>query len=96
MFLECQYNGKELYSNKWDLCTVEEGTGDQVIFCPIAPGKHKFVKDLDIPNYLPKVSRFDMLIIALLVLDWDGIIIINGELRPWDTLTSFKILVIVI
>ena len=55
MYIACQYNGKDLYSNHWELCTVEEGMPDRVIYCPIAPGKHKFVKDLDIPNYLPKV-----------------------------------------
>ena len=56
MYIECAYNGKELYTNHWDLCTVEEGMDDQIIYCPIAEGKHKFVKDLKIPNYLPKVG----------------------------------------
>ena len=57
MYIECSYNGKELYKNHWELCTVEEGMDDRIIFCPIAAGKHKFVKDLKIPNYLPKVSH---------------------------------------
>ena len=57
MYIECSYNGKELYSNHWDLCTVEEGMDDRIIFCPITQGKKKFVKDLKIPNYLPKVRN---------------------------------------
>lgn len=56
MYLTCQYNGNDLYSNHWELCTVEEGTGDQVIHCPLRKGKRKFVKTLKIPNYLPKVG----------------------------------------
>ena len=55
MYLTCQYNGNELYSNSWDLCTVEDGEPDRVIFCPIKAGRRKFVKPLKIPNYLPKV-----------------------------------------
>ncbi|ELU11386.1 hypothetical protein CAPTEDRAFT_221728 [Capitella teleta] len=54
MYIECSYNGKELYSNHWDLCTVEEGMDDRIIFCPIGVGKQKFVKNLEIPSYLPK------------------------------------------
>lgn len=54
MFLKCQYNGNDLYSNQWDLCTVEEGTDDRIIYCPVRPGRRKFVKNLKIPNYLPK------------------------------------------
>lgn len=56
MFLKCQYNGNDLYSNQWDLCTVEEGTDDRIIYCPVRPGRRKFVKNLKIPNYLPKVT----------------------------------------
>jgi len=55
MYLTCQYNGNDLYSNHWDLCTVEEGQDDRVINCPIRVGRRKFVKELKIPNYLPKV-----------------------------------------
>lgn len=54
MYLTCQYNGRDLYSNHWDLCTVEDGADDRVINCPIRVGKRKFVKELKIPNYLPK------------------------------------------
>jgi len=56
MHLRCQYNGRDLYSNHWDLCTVEDGQQDRVIRCPIRVGPRKFVKELKIPNYLPKVK----------------------------------------
>ena len=58
MHLTCQYNGNDLYSNHWDLCTVEDGLDDRVINCPIRVGRRKFVKELKIPNYLPKVQTF--------------------------------------
>jgi hypothetical protein len=54
MYITCQYNGNDLYSNHWDLCTVEEDMDDRIIFCPIRAGRKKFVKELKIPNYLPK------------------------------------------
>jgi len=56
MYLTCQYNGRDLYSNHWDLCTVEDGQEERVINCPIRVGRRKFVKELKIPNYLPKVN----------------------------------------
>jgi len=58
MYLTCQYNGNDLYSNQWDLCAVEDGLEDRVINCPIRVGRRKFVKVLKIPNYLPKVQTF--------------------------------------
>ena len=60
MYLTCQYNGNDLYSNHWDLCTVEEGLDDRVINCPIRAGRRKFVKELKIPNYLPKVITVEL------------------------------------
>ena len=62
MYIEVQYNGKDLYSNHWELCTVEEGMEDRIIFCPIPVGKKNFVKDLPIPSYLPKVNQYCILI----------------------------------
>ena len=56
MYVEAKYNDKDLYSSKWDLCTVEEGTGSQVLFCPLAVGKHFLVKEMEIPRFLPKVG----------------------------------------
>jgi len=58
MYLTCQYNGNDLYSSHWDLCTIEDGLEDRVINCPIRIGRRKFVKELKIPNYLPKVQTF--------------------------------------
>ena len=55
IFIKSSYNGRDLYHNQWDLCTVEEDMDDQVIECPLKPGAHNFVKDIKIPNYLPKV-----------------------------------------
>lgn len=56
MYIECQYNGRDLYSNHWDICTVEEGDEEQVIVCPVAPGKKRMIKNRPIPSYLPKVG----------------------------------------
>ena len=57
MYLACQYNGNDLYSNHWDLCAIEDDDAeDRVINCPIRAGRRKFVKELKIPNYLPKVD----------------------------------------
>ena len=67
MYLECQYNGKDLYANHWDLCTVEDDMDPpRIIYCPIAPGKKKLVRDLSIYSYLPKVhSNFESSLISL-------------------------------
>lgn len=54
MSIEVTYNGKDLYSNKWDLCTIDEDEPERIIFCPIKSGERKYIKDLKIPNYLPK------------------------------------------
>ena len=57
MYVECQYNGQELYNSHWDLRISEEGTGSQVFFFPLPAGKLTVVKDMDIPYYLPKVEH---------------------------------------
>lgn len=49
------YNGKVLYDNGLDLCTVEEGDEEQVMPCPISKGAHYYVKELKISSLLPKV-----------------------------------------
>ncbi|ESO08934.1 hypothetical protein HELRODRAFT_168855 [Helobdella robusta] len=56
IFLACQYNGNDIYSKDWDLCTLEKEIKpeDRIINCPVSKGKRRFVKDLKIPNYLPK------------------------------------------
>lgn len=53
--LEVKYNGKDLYSRSWELCTLDEDyENDRVIYCPFNPGDYTFVKDRQIPIYLPK------------------------------------------
>ena len=58
MSIDVKYNGKDLYSNKWELCTIDEDKPDRIIFCPIKPGPKNYIKDLKIPNYIPKVIWF--------------------------------------
>ncbi|XP_060563256.1 putative phosphatidylglycerol/phosphatidylinositol transfer protein 2 [Ruditapes philippinarum] len=53
-YLEVKYNGKDLYSNNWELCTLDEDYDDRLIYCPFNPGEYSFVKDRQIPIYLPK------------------------------------------
>lgn len=56
-FIKVKYNGKELYTNNWELCTLDEDYGDdRLIYCPYNPGEYSFVKDRQIPIYLPKVT----------------------------------------
>lgn len=51
-----EYNGRELYNSKWELCSAEEGLPEpHIIHCPISAGQKAYVKDLPIPSYLPKV-----------------------------------------
>ncbi|KAL4235443.1 hypothetical protein ACF0H5_007079 [Mactra antiquata] len=54
-YLEVKYNGKDLFSRNWELCSLDEDYGDdRIIFCPFIPGDYSFVKDRQIPIYLPK------------------------------------------
>jgi hypothetical protein len=54
-FLEVKYNGKVIYNKDWELCTLDEDYDDRIVYCPFNPGDHSFVKDRQIPIYLPKV-----------------------------------------
>jgi len=60
MYIEIKYNGKNLYKNHWDMCTVEEDmeTEDKLISCPMVAGIKRFVKDTEIPGYLPKGTYY--------------------------------------
>ena len=58
LHLTCWYKNRELYSNYWDLCTMEEDEPDRLIYCPIKRSHKYYVKDKKIPSYLPKVSRY--------------------------------------
>ena len=57
MYVDCKYNKQELYKSHWDIHTSEDGTGSQVLFFPLQPGKLNIIKDLDIPYFLPKVRN---------------------------------------
>ena len=56
--ISVKYNGKDLYGNKWDFCTIDEDEEeeDRQVFCPYKPGFHAWVTDRKVPKYLPKVS----------------------------------------
>lgn len=54
MHVSCEYGGKSIYKNQWDLCSAEDGTSERSFVCPIGRGRKKFVKQMKIPNYLPK------------------------------------------
>jgi len=56
MYLRCQYNGNDLLNSHVDLCNIEDSDDDRVLVCPIRGGRRKFVKQIKIPNYLPKVE----------------------------------------
>lgn len=50
------YNGRELYNNTLDLCTLEEKDEEKVLQCPIRRGWHYFVKEHNVSPLLPKVN----------------------------------------
>ncbi|XP_014671821.1 PREDICTED: phosphatidylglycerol/phosphatidylinositol transfer protein-like, partial [Priapulus caudatus] len=52
LFLEVQYNGQDLYSNHFDMCTSSDE--DSVINCPYKAGPVHISGDVKIPNYIPK------------------------------------------
>ena len=52
-----KYNGKDIFSRNWELCSLDEDYGDErIIYCPFNPGDLSFVKDRPIPFYIPKVN----------------------------------------
>ena len=55
MYVSCEYRGKSIYKNQLDLCSAEDETSDKSFVCPIERGRKRFVKQMKIPNYLPKV-----------------------------------------
>lgn len=58
--ISVKYNGKDLYDNKWDFCTIDEKEDeeDRQVFCPYKPGFHNWVTDRKIPKFLPKGKYF--------------------------------------
>ncbi|XP_053402789.1 uncharacterized protein LOC128558041 [Mercenaria mercenaria] len=57
-FLEVKYNGKDLYSNNWELCTLDEDYDDRIVYCPFYPGEYSFVKDKSLYTY-QRWDRFE-------------------------------------
>lgn len=55
MHVSCEYGGKSIYKNQWDLCSAEDEKSERSFVCPIERGRKRFVKQMKIPNYLPKV-----------------------------------------
>ena len=56
MWVLAHYNGRELYNNGLDLCTVEEDDSEKALQCPIRRGWHYFVKEHNVSPLLPKVT----------------------------------------
>lgn len=54
--VDIKYNDKELYTSKRDLCSADKNSKNRIIFCPIRPGFHRFVKLIKVPGFIPKVS----------------------------------------
>ncbi|XP_063441616.1 putative phosphatidylglycerol/phosphatidylinositol transfer protein DDB_G0282107 isoform X2 [Mytilus trossulus] len=58
--ISVKYNGKDLYDNKWDFCSIDENEEeeDRQVFCPYKPGYHAWITDRKVPKYLPKGTYF--------------------------------------
>ncbi|CAH1780094.1 unnamed protein product [Owenia fusiformis] len=54
VLIDVKYNNKNLYNNKWELCTIDEDEEERIVFCPIKSNEKHYVKQMKIPNYLPK------------------------------------------
>lgn len=54
--ISVQYNGKDLYSNHFDFCTIDDTDPpeERLIYCPVKKGPKFWKKDMKIPNYLPR------------------------------------------
>ncbi|KAK3085909.1 hypothetical protein FSP39_010388 [Pinctada imbricata] len=53
--VDVKYNGKELYDNKWEFCSMDENQKKRQIFCPYKAGKfYTWATDKNIPTYIPK------------------------------------------
>ena len=57
-FLKVSYEGKDLYENEWDFCTMEddEDEDERFVFCPYEAKPYNWIIPKKIPNYLPKVT----------------------------------------
>lgn len=53
--IDVKYNGKDLYDNHWEFCTIDENKEVRQVFCPYKPGFYAWATDKKIPKYIPKV-----------------------------------------
>ncbi|WAR11498.1 hypothetical protein MAR_025678 [Mya arenaria] len=55
LYLEVKYNGNDLLARNWELCNLDEDYGDErQIYYPFSSGEYSFVKECQIPTYLPR------------------------------------------
>jgi len=52
--MQVKYNDVKIFQNYWPLCEAEDEMEDKVLYCPLQPGRKRFVKNMKVPNYLPK------------------------------------------
>lgn len=55
--IDVKYNGKDLYDNHWEFCTIDENQKKRQVFCPYKPGFYEWATDKKIPKFIPKVWR---------------------------------------
>ncbi|XP_061196903.1 putative phosphatidylglycerol/phosphatidylinositol transfer protein 2 [Saccostrea echinata] len=52
--VDVKYNGKDLYDNHWEFCTIDENQEVRQVFCPYKPGFYSWATDKKIPKFIPK------------------------------------------
>lgn len=52
--VDVKYNGKDLYDNHWEFCTIDENQEVKQVFCPYKPGFYTWATDKKIPKFIPK------------------------------------------
>jgi len=55
--IDIQYNGRDLYHSRWDLCTAEDkepDRQDKILSCPIPKGRTIVAKGFKVPAFLPR------------------------------------------
>ncbi|XP_048732340.2 uncharacterized protein LOC125649130 isoform X2 [Ostrea edulis] len=53
--IDVKYNGKDLYDNHWEFCTIDENQKKRQVFCPYKPGFYEWATDKKIPKFIPKI-----------------------------------------
>jgi len=60
--IDIQYNGRDLYRSRWDLCTAEDKEIERmqkILACPIPKGRTHIAKAFKVPGFLPR-GRFSL------------------------------------